>query len=169
MPPSRPLAERFWEKVDKTPGFGPWGDCWRWTGAVTSRKRGSIAKGVPDQGTMTAHRASWVLHFGEPAGDLQVLHRCDVTICVNPGHLWLGDHDMNMLDMAVKERSRETKLTASEVEDIRQMHIFGHISQSVIAAQYGVSQSAISRAVRGKNWAHVVGPTTGRKTRRGSR
>jgi len=45
-----------------------------------------------------AHRASHLLFVGPiPEGKL-VCHRCDVKQCVNPRHLYLGDHSTNGLD-----------------------------------------------------------------------
>src|SRR6185369_7202827 len=32
---SKPLRERLLARIDKTPGFGPHGECWRWNGAHT--------------------------------------------------------------------------------------------------------------------------------------
>jgi hypothetical protein len=38
----RPLAERFWKKVEKQPGDG----CWLWTGAKNSDGSGRILVGL---------------------------------------------------------------------------------------------------------------------------
>lgn len=55
---------------------------------------------------MMAHHASWIIHFGPiPAGE-RVLHRCDVTLCVRPDHLFLGTLGHNSFDMAAKGRGR---------------------------------------------------------------
>lgn len=95
---ARPRAERFWEKVDKS------GDCWLWLGFVEPRGYGQFCE-TGTRKTVPAHRVAWELHHGEtiPAG-LFVCHRCDVRHCVNPDHLWLGDHDENMKDMTSKGR-----------------------------------------------------------------
>lgn len=76
----RSLAERFWEKVEKTEG------CWLWMGARNSTGYGHIW--MPELGTsIVAHRA--VLHIvGREIPDgLQVDHLCRVRHCVNPEHL----------------------------------------------------------------------------------
>jgi HNH endonuclease len=58
----------------------------------------------PKKGCEAAHRISWMLFRGEIPVDAHVLHKCDVTLCVNPDHLFLGTHTDNMQDCVTKGR-----------------------------------------------------------------
>lgn len=53
-------------------------------------------------------------------------------------------------------RSGEThyraKLLRSQVEEIRARYAVGNISQRVLAAEYGVTQTAVSKYVRGDRY-----------------
>ena len=56
-----------------------------------------------------AHRLSFALHTGRDPGDLLVCHSCDNPPCINPDHLWLGDHAANLADMKAKGRHPTAK------------------------------------------------------------
>lgn len=94
--PITPPVDRFWAHVAKGP------ECWLWSGAPTSTGYGKLA--FPGGGWQSAHRFSWELHNGPVPDGLQVLHHCDVPLCVNPSHLFLGTHLDNMADMRAKGR-----------------------------------------------------------------
>lgn len=91
-------------------------DCWNWTGPKNPKGYGRIAGVVIDgkrytekEQPMLAHRASWVLHFGElpklpGAHGAVVMHVCDNPACVNPKHLRLGTQSDNVRDMIAKGR-----------------------------------------------------------------
>jgi hypothetical protein len=95
---ARPLAERFWEKVDKS------GECWIWLAARHGSGYGNfmVKKGVLEG----AHRVAFRLTFGAIPDGLQVLHRCDNRVCVRPEHLFAGTQLDNMDDMRAKGRWR---------------------------------------------------------------
>lgn len=51
-----------------------------------------------------AHRYAYEQAFGPIEAHLYVLHRCDVPLCVEPTHLFLGTQKDNMADMIAKGR-----------------------------------------------------------------
>jgi len=89
------LAERFWNKVDRS------GECWLWTAATHDFGYGWFR--LPHKKEY-AHRVAYELAYGPIANDLWVLHRCDNPPCVRPDHLFLGTHRDNMNDATQKRR-----------------------------------------------------------------
>lgn len=106
-----------------------------------------------------AHRAAWVIKNGPIPKGLFVLHHCDVPLCVNPKHLWIGTQQDNMNDMMRKGREnpcrgRENagaKLTHAAVRAIRK----SGAPHKDLAEKYKVSTSTISRVQLGNGWVHV--------------
>lgn len=153
----RPVAERFWEKVDKR---GP-DDCWLWTAAIHKAGYGVISKGNR-LGYELAHRVSWQIHFGEIPDDLQVLHKCDNRRCVNPHHLFLGTNADNVADKMAKgryscgkgESHYGAKLTEAQVLEIRDLFAQG-IARAEIGQRFGITQSHVSGIVLRKSWKHI--------------
>ena len=97
-----------------------------------------------------AHRVSWVLHHGEIPDGYYILHKCDNPACVNPNHLFIGDHADNMQDMVQKGRNVGTiKLTPIQAAEIKHRYRTEKITQAALAAEYDVNQSTISRIVSG--------------------
>jgi len=74
--------------------------CWIWRGAISGRYGGLRF----NKKVHAAHRVSYEIFNEKHPGDLCVCHKCDVPLCVNPDHLFLGDQYDNMRDAAKKGR-----------------------------------------------------------------
>lgn len=101
-----PLAERFWEKVDKagpTPDHRPeLGPCWIWTAGRDRHGYGQINVG-PEHGADGAPRVAFFLAEGRWPTPC-CLHHCDNPACVRRDHLFEGTRADNNRDMARKGR-----------------------------------------------------------------
>ena len=98
--PFIPIEERFQDKYIPEPNSG----CWLWIGSVGDDGYGNIGEGGRGSPNLKAHRVSYGIHKGPIPEGKDVCHKCDVTICVNPDHLFLGDDSENMKDCHNKNR-----------------------------------------------------------------
>lgn len=83
-------------------------NCWLWQGAKDKDGYGIIRFLDKDY---KVHRLSfflWKLGFKD---DLNTLHKCDVSSCFSPDHLFQGTTGQNIKDMIDKKRHFEQKKT----------------------------------------------------------
>jgi hypothetical protein len=143
----------FWGHVDRTPGHGPNGDCWPWTGGINPVSGyGQTERESCGGKTRRAHRHAYTLANGDP-GEMNVLHRCDVRHCCNPGHLFLGTAYDNWADAIGKGRMviAVPKLTADEVLAIRR----SSATVRELARQHQVVAPTIRAIIQGRTWRHL--------------
>ncbi len=165
---AKPLEERFWERVVKTeaPILDGKGPCWLFGGRGFGNKYGQLSKGK-GLGNITAHRFSFELHKGALARGKFACHECDTKNCVNPDHLYAGDHEDNNEDNRKRglftgpkvrraqvrtklgEAAHGRKLGQEYVERLKAEYASGKFTQMELARRYGVSQGTVSATIRG--------------------
>lgn len=90
----------IWDHYVPEPNTG----CWLWLGKANKRDQcGYVQYGKK---SVRVPRVAWMLTHGPIPDGLYVCHKCDVPLCINPGHLFLGTHQDNMRDMAKKGRQK---------------------------------------------------------------
>ena len=166
-PKPKPLAERFWRRVDQNgpvpPHRADLGPCWVWTAALDGDGYGHIARGGMRGPKVRAHRVAWELAHGSIPSGQGVLHHCDNRACVNVAHLFLGNCHDNNADMIRKGRARapkgelhgSAKLAPHDVVEIRRRCTRGE-SQRAIAKDYGIHQVNVSLIARRITWTHLA-------------
>lgn len=170
----RSVEERFWDKIN-VQGFD---ECWPWLEGGDQEGYGHfwVRAGEldlpfdtrrPDGSKGAVRRACRVafrlIHGFWPEYSL---HGCDNPSCCNaqnPEHVHEGTSSDNAREMfarnrqAVRMRSGESnyraRLTNAQVADIRLRYATGIVSQQQLALEYGVTQTSISRYVRGERYA----------------
>lgn len=88
---TRPLEERFWEKVVKTD------TCWLWMAGKASGY-GRIRIGNAKESVINAHRLSVMLSGRTIPIDMCVDHICMNRSCVNPEHLRVVTQSVNAVE-----------------------------------------------------------------------
>lgn len=158
MSTTKSLAEKL---LDYSPE--PNSGCWLWTGKLDYLGYGAVAhrkNGENRTKLLKAHRESFRYSCIDPGTD-DVLHTCDVRCCINPDHLYLGNQLDNMRDMVKRGRHVKVftkgelhgmhKLTADEVRFIRDNYGV-NFRQIDLAEMFNVSQTCISKIIRGQRW-----------------
>lgn len=138
--------------------FDPNSGCWLWERSTDTQGYGLAW----DNGKhITAHRASWTVHKGAIPAGAHVLHKCDTRSCINPDHLFLGDHAANMADKKAKGRAPSTgaeKNGMAKLTNADAIKIFADKRRlSEIAKEYGVTETTISYIRNGKTWWRATG------------
>lgn len=152
---SRPIFDRFWEKVNKKSN----NECWEWI-AHTQLGYGRFRQ---NNTMVQAHRFSWKFYYGPIPGELHVLHKCNNRKCVNPKHLFLGTDKDNALDKVSKNRQQKlvgvtngrAKLTEKDILNIRKLYTQGIKNQQELENMYNVINAHISRIIRRVVWKHL--------------
>lgn len=80
------------------------GDCLEWSGSLCGKGYGATSFRSKQ---VTTHRLAYLLFVGAIPPGMFVCHTCDNMKCIRPDHLWLGTHQDNMTDMALKGRGRK--------------------------------------------------------------
>ena len=128
--------------------------CILWCGAVKENGYGVLNV---EGRTKYAHRLAWEEANGPIPAGVHVCHKCDVTACVNPDHLFLGTPAENMADKVGKNRqcrgeSRPlAKLSEDDVRAIRAAK--GTLAE--IAEKYGVRFQTVHKVRARISWKHV--------------
>ncbi len=131
--------------------------CWLWTG---SPEKDGYGRMRVNGKRPKAHRYSYETFVGEIPKGMSVLHKCDVSCCVNPNHLFVGTHEDNMKDQKNKgrtlygEKGTNVKLKEADVYNILSAIKNGE-PQLKIANRFGISQASVSLIKTGKNWPHI--------------
>lgn len=150
-----PFIDRLMEKITISDS-----GCWEWNAARFGNGYGAFRFHGKN---IHAHRASWILKYGEIPSGLFVCHKCDNRKCVNPDHLFLGSNQDNLNDMKSKGRSGRGiknamhRYSEEVIRRVKEMKV-QFFTQKKTAQETGVNKSTISMIWSGKTWRHIEVP-----------
>lgn len=149
---------RFWDAITKDATT----ECWLW-GNDSRRYHTMRLCGH----SYRVHHLSWMIYRGLVPKDRQVLHKCDVTQCVNPDHLFLGTIQDNMIDRQKKgrtargSRSGQTNLDEQQVARIKRAlkkrgeKTFARGQLQPFLKEHKISATSLRAIREGRTWTHV--------------
>ena len=162
------VDERFVSRVVKSDG------CWLWSGRKGTHGYGVFRIKWTDSGVLS-HRHAYEVANGPIPDGLCVCHRCDVPLCVNPSHLFLGTSADNNADRVAKgrcawgdrnaarkhpesicrgEKVGSAVLTNAIVYEIRKRFASGETKRE-LSQSMGIPYSTVRNVADGKTWKHL--------------
>ncbi len=141
--------------------------CWIYLGnfSINIVKRGPHSKKTkyPTRGRT---KLAWEIYKGGRTSGLQLLHKCDISECENPKHLFEGTQSENIQGMYDRGRDNLVvpklkgedngcaKLTEAQVIRIRKLYSQGY-TQIELGEMFGVTHTTISYIIHRKLWKHI--------------
>jgi hypothetical protein len=132
-------------------------DCWNWIGNKSDTGYGRY---YFEDKVQKAHRVSYKLFVGDiPQGKL-ICHKCNNRLCINPQHLYVGNHKDNYSD-AIKagtvymkngEDNPFAKLKKEQVIKIKELYIPYKVSAQKLANIFRTSRKNILHIVNNETW-----------------
>ncbi|SDL15955.1 HNH endonuclease [Arthrobacter sp. ok362] len=150
--PKMSVEERFFSRTR-------WDEsgCLIWTGGLYDEIDGYGGFSIGGR-HMRAHRAVWLLTYGEDlTRDQHLLHSCDTRLCVNVEHLRVGTPSENSLDKESRGRGNQprgtanwrTKYSDETVADVLRWHEEGASVQEIMD-RVGCSRRWVEHVVAGR-------------------
>lgn len=143
------VEQRLLDKCVPEPNSG----CWLWTASSTKHPTHPYGMIGFKGKVRIAHRVAYECWVGPIPQGMHVCHKCDVTLCINPDHLFAGTRLDNMRDASIKGRAarKQQKLSPEMVRRIRSekrpLKEWGQIT--------GASIQAINHVQKGRTWKYV--------------
>jgi hypothetical protein len=147
----------FWSLVDKQSPGG----CWIWTGVVRANGYGQF---FHRRKTVKAHRHAFKLSNGRIPKGKSVCHSCDVRLCCNPAHLWVGTASDNAKDCYRKGRMNPLPVMAGEKHPLAKLTDFQReamkadrgagASYRALGIKYGVAARTAHEIVNGRDYSY---------------
>lgn len=141
---------------------------------TSNRRTGHMYVNLWRQNTgrmMAVHRAVLFAFVGPPAAGMEARHINGTPGDNRLSNLAWGSRSENLMDREIHgtgchgERHYRTRLSVGDVVSLREAAINGEPYQA-IAAQFGISRSAVSLIARGANWSRAPGPLSLRQAAR---
>jgi hypothetical protein len=155
MPAPRTI-EHFWDRAK----FNPINQCLEWQYGLNSGYGYITWK----QRNWLAHRFAYTIYFGSIVDELFVLHKCDNKLCINPAHLYLGDHQANMNDAIARGRfnpkgegNKSAKITGEIVKEIRILR--PHFTLRELGFKFKLTQTQLCGICKRRYWPHILDAT----------
>lgn len=135
----------------------PFSGCWIWMGSG-SRYGYTHFHGRVER----AHRVLYMLTGKTIPPGMELMHSCDLGLCVNPEHLSAGTHQENMSDMVRKGRARAPRglahWTKGDPERARMIAKQNIVKSHASGADNSNAKANIAIAARIRE-AHAANPT----------